>query len=71
MIKVFDTRSSFYTDYDLEGQRERERLEQVKQMVSESFLFSCIQKPGEFIRRYGNRYSRLKELKSHHFSYRK
>ena len=55
-----------------EDAAELEREAQVKQMLQDIIIFDAHpREPGAFIKKYGKRYSRLSELKPHHFNHPK
>lgn len=68
-LQVFDLRVSHINLFDIEGKAERERYEQAYELIRTMIIYDAdCRKPGDFIRRWGYRFSRLKELKSHHFN---
>ncbi len=64
MFKITDLRAN---DEEI---AERERQQQADKLIEEHFLFSCLNKPGEYIKRFGRKFSRLNELKAEHFNTR-
>lgn len=61
-IKWYDLRNS------KEDQNEKERFEQASDLLYKLIVFDSPREPGGFIKRYGHKFSRLHELKAHHFN---